>query len=93
MTQRIQSPEGIPLINIYLLDIVTLTIILVINKYIAKLMDNTIAEMPKYIRTIGTIQRRETTIHLLLCKTSIVNVKNATTMVIKPENVDYQYNP
>jgi hypothetical protein len=93
MTGRIQSPEGIPLINIYSLDIVTLAIILDIRQYTAKLMDNTIIEMSIDIRTIGTIQRRETTTHLLLYKTSILNVKNATTMVIKPKNVDYQCNP
>jgi hypothetical protein len=93
MTRRIQSPEGIPLINIYSLDIVTLAIILDIRQYTANLMDNTIIEMSIDIRTISTIQRRETTTHLLLCKTSILNVKNATTMVIKPKNVDYQCNP
>jgi hypothetical protein len=53
MTRRIQSPEGIPLINIYLLDIVTLAIILFIRKYTTKLIDNTITEMSKDIRTIG----------------------------------------
>jgi hypothetical protein len=50
MTRRIQSPEGIPLINIYLLDIVTLAIILDIRQYTAKLMDNTIVEMSKDIK-------------------------------------------
>ena len=93
MTGRIQSPEGIPLINIYSLDIVTLAIILDIRQYTAKLMDNTIIEMSIDIRTIGTIQRRKTTTHLLLFKASILNVKNETTMVIKPKNVDYQWNP
>jgi hypothetical protein len=92
MTRKIQSSEGIPL-NIYLLDIVTLAIILDIRQYTAKLMDNTIIEMSKDIRTISTIQkRRETITHFLLCKTSIVNAKNATTMVIKPVNVDCQNN-
>jgi hypothetical protein len=89
MTRKIQSSEGIPL-NIYLLDIVTLAIILDIRKYTAKLMDNTMIEMSIDIRTIGTIQRRETSIHFLLCKNSIVNAKNATTLVTKPVNVDCQ---
>jgi hypothetical protein len=87
MTRKIQSSEGISL-NIYLLDIVTLAIILDIRKYTAKLMDNTIVKMSKDIRTISTIHRRETITHFLLCKKSIVNSKNATTMVIKLVNVD-----
>jgi hypothetical protein len=57
MTRKIQSPEGIPLINIYSLDIVTLAIILDIRQYTAKLMDNTIIEMSIDIRTI--VQYRE----------------------------------
>jgi hypothetical protein len=58
MTRRTQSPEGIPLINIYSLDIVTLAIILDIRKYTIKLMDYTIIEMSIDIRTIRTIQRK-----------------------------------
>jgi hypothetical protein len=54
MTRKIQSSERIPL-NIYLLDIVTLAIILDIRQYTANLMGNTIAKMSKYIRTISTI--------------------------------------
>jgi hypothetical protein len=87
MTIKIQSSKGIPL-NICLLDIVTLAIILDIRKYTANLMDNTIVEMSKDIRTISTIQKRETITHFLLCNTSIVNAKNETTIVIKPMNVD-----
>jgi hypothetical protein len=49
MTRKIQSLEEIPLINIYLLDIVTLAIILDIREYTAKLMDNKIIEMSKDI--------------------------------------------
>ena len=90
MTRRKQSPQGTPLINIYLLDTITLAIILDIRKYTAKLMDNKILEMSKDIRTISTIQRRENITHFLLCNTSIVNAKDATTMVIKPMNVDCQ---
>ena len=86
------SSEEIPL-NIYLLDIATLAIILNIRQYTAKLMDNTTIEMSKEIRTTSTIKKRETIIHSLICKFSTVNAKNATTMVIKPENVDYQCNP
>jgi hypothetical protein len=54
MTRKIQSSEGIPL-NIYLLYIVTLVIILDIRKYTVKLMNNTIVEMSKDIRTISKI--------------------------------------
>jgi hypothetical protein len=93
MTRRIQSPEGIPLIDIYLLDIATLAIILDIRQYTARFMDNTIIEMSKDIRTISTMQRRETTTHFLLCKTSILNAKDATIMVIRPMNVDFQSIP
>jgi hypothetical protein len=93
MTRRVQSPEGIPLINIYLLDIVTLAIILDISQYTAKFMDNTIIEMSKYIRKISTMQRRETITHFLLSKTSILNAKNETIMVIRPMNVDCQNIP
>jgi hypothetical protein len=82
-----QSLEGIPLINIYLLDTFTLAIILDIRQYTTNLMDNTIVEMSKDIRTISTIQRIETITHFLLCKTSILNAKNATTMAIKLESV------
>jgi hypothetical protein len=89
MTRKIQSPEGIPL-NSYLLDIFTLAIILDVRQYTAKVMDKTIVEMFKDIRKISTIQRRETITHFLICKTSIVNAKNATTMVIKPMNLDCQ---
>jgi hypothetical protein len=89
MTRKIKSLEGIPL-NIYLLDIFTLVIILDIRKYTAKLMDNTIVKMSKDIRTISTIQRRETITHFIPCKTSIVNAKNETTVVIKLMNVDFQ---
>jgi hypothetical protein len=88
MTRRIQSPEGIPLIDIYLLDTATLAIILDIRQYTARFMDNTIIEMSKDIRTISTMQRRETITHFLLCKTSILNAKDATIMVIRPMNVD-----
>jgi hypothetical protein len=58
MTRRIQTLEGIPLIHIYLLDIVTLSIILEIRQYTARFMDNTVIEMSKDIRTISTMQRR-----------------------------------
>ena len=85
----INSSKEIPL-NIYLLDIVPLAIILDIRQYTAKFMENTIIEMSKDIRTISTIQRRETITHFLLCKTSIVISINATTMVTKPVNVDCQ---
>jgi hypothetical protein len=87
MTRKIQSSKGIPL-NIYLLYIVTLVIILDIRKYTVKLMNNTIVEMSKDIRTISKIKRSEIIIHFLLCNTSIVNAKNATTMIIKLVNVD-----
>jgi hypothetical protein len=53
MTGRKLSPDGIPL-NIYLLDIVTLAIILYIRQYTTNRMDNTIVEIFKYIRTIST---------------------------------------
>jgi hypothetical protein len=53
MTGRKQSPEGVPL-NIFLLDNVTLAIILDIRQYTAKSMDNTIIEISKDIRTIST---------------------------------------
>jgi hypothetical protein len=72
------------------LDIVTLAIILDIRQYTAKLMDNTIIEITKDIKTMSTMQRRETITHFHLCKASIVNSKNATTMVTKPMNVDCQ---
>jgi hypothetical protein len=54
MTRKIQSSEGIPL-NIYLLDIVTLAIILDIRQHTANIMDNTIIEMTKDIRTMSTV--------------------------------------
>jgi hypothetical protein len=72
------------------LDIVTIAIILDINQYTAKLMENTIVEMTKDIKTMITMQRRETITHFILCKAPIVNAKNATTMVTKPVNVDCQ---
>jgi hypothetical protein len=59
MTTKIQSPEGIPLINIYLLDIVTLVIILDIRQYTAKLIDNTIVEMFKDREIIRTMQKKK----------------------------------
>jgi hypothetical protein len=65
MIIKIQSSEGIPL-NIYLLDIVTLAIILDIRPYTAKIMDKTIIEMYKYIRKISTVQRRETINHFFV---------------------------
>ena len=88
MTKK-NSLEEIPL-NIYLLDIATLAIILDIRHYIAKIMDNTIIEMSKKIRTTSTINKRETITLFLLCKISIVNAKNATIMVIKQVIVDCQ---
>jgi hypothetical protein len=88
MTKR-NPLEEIPL-NIYLLDIAPLVIILDIRQYTSKLMDNTIIEMSKEIRTTSTIKKRETITHFLLCKISIVNAKNATTMVIKQVIVDCQ---
>jgi hypothetical protein len=65
MTRKIQSSVGIPL-NIYLLDIVTLAIILDIRQYTANLMDNTVVEMSKDIGTTSTIQRTETITQFIL---------------------------
>jgi hypothetical protein len=50
--------------KMYLLDIVTLAVILNIRQYTANLMDNTIVEMSKDIRTISATQRRKTITHL-----------------------------
>jgi hypothetical protein len=72
------------------LDIVTLAIILDIKQYTANLMDNAIGEMTKDIKTLSTMQRRETITHFLPCKAPIMNSKNATNMVTKPVNVDCQ---
>jgi hypothetical protein len=56
-------------------------------------MDNTIIEMCKDRRTISTVQRIEIITHFLICKTSILNGKFATVMVIRPINVDFQSIP
>ena len=80
-------------INIYSLDIATLTINLDINKYIIKPIEIKILKMSNYIRTTRIMQRRETIIHSLLYKITMLNVKSATIMIIKPVNVDYQCKP
>jgi hypothetical protein len=56
-------------------------------------MDNTMTEMSKDIRTLSTMKRRETITHFILCRTSILNAKDATIMVIRPMNVDCQSIP
>jgi hypothetical protein len=64
------------------LAIASLAIILDIRNYIVRIMEDTILEMSKGIRTIRTIQRKETITLSLLYKTSILNAKDATIMII-----------
>jgi hypothetical protein len=80
--------QGVPLIdiNIYSLDIATLAIILDIVNPIG----STILKMSKDIRTTRIMQRKETIIHSLLYKITMLNVASAKIMVINLVNVDCQ---
>jgi len=69
-------------IKISSLAIASLAIILDIRQYTIRLMEDTILEMSKGIRTIRTIQRKETITLSLLYKTSMLNAKDATFMII-----------
>jgi hypothetical protein len=68
------------------LDIIIPAIILDIKQYIVKLIKNTIQEMFKDMKTIRIMQKKEI-ITPLPYKTTMLNVTNATTMVMKLVNV------
>jgi hypothetical protein len=65
-------------------------IILDIKQYIVKLIENTIQEMFKDMKTIRIMQKEEIITPSLPYKTTMLNVTNATTMVMKLVNVDCQ---
>jgi hypothetical protein len=68
-------------------------IILDIKQYIVKLIESTIQEMFKDMKTIRIMQKEEIITHSLPYKTSILNAKNETIMVIRLVNVDFQSIP
>jgi hypothetical protein len=51
-----------------------------IKKYIVKLIESTIQEMFKDMKTIRIMKKEEIICHFLPYKTTILNVTNATTM-------------
>jgi hypothetical protein len=91
-SKRTQLPEGLPLIdiNISTFDISTLAIILDIKKYIVNPIESTILKMSKDVIKTRIMQRKETIIHSLIYKITMLNVTSATIMVINPVNVDCQ---
>jgi hypothetical protein len=64
--------------------------ILDIKQYTVKLIESTIQEMFKDMEIIRIMQKEETITPSLPYKTTMLNVTNATTMVIKLVNVDCQ---
>jgi hypothetical protein len=72
------------------LDIAIPAINLDIKKYIVKLIEDTIQEMFKDMKTIRIIHKEEIITHSLPYKTTMLNVTNVTTMVMKIVNVDCQ---
>jgi hypothetical protein len=61
-----------------------------IKQYIVKLIESTIQEMFKDMEIIRIIGKEETITPYLPCKNTMLNVTNATTMVINLVNVDFQ---
>jgi hypothetical protein len=72
------------------LDIIIPPIILDIKQYIVKLIENEIQEMFKDMKTIRIMQKEEIITPSLPYKTTMLNVTNATTMVMNLVNVECQ---
>jgi hypothetical protein len=60
------------------------------KQYIVKPIESTILKMSKDIRKTRIMQRKETIIHSLLYKITMLNVTRATIIVIKLVSVDFQ---